>query len=111
MLSHQIPPHLQTQTLPQILILTAAVVAQTHRAAVTPHLAVTAAVTQVFNTSSTTVWFSFISFSDMFITLFVYTSFEENLAIGSGHFSVLKTNHFFLTLSFKILNISQGNLF
>lgn len=48
MLSHQIPLHLQTQTLPQILILTAAVVAQSHPAAVTPHLAVTAAVTQVF---------------------------------------------------------------
>lgn len=49
MLSHQIPLHLQRQTLPQILILTAAVVAQSHPAAVTPHPAVATAAIQVLN--------------------------------------------------------------
>lgn len=46
MLNHRIPLHLQTQTLHLILI-AAVVVAQSHPAAVTPHLAVTAAVIQV----------------------------------------------------------------
>lgn len=48
MLSHQIHLHLRKQTLLQILILTAAAVAQSHPAAVTPHPAVVTAVTQVF---------------------------------------------------------------
>lgn len=96
MLSHQIPLHLQTQTLPQILILTAAVVVQSHPAAVTPHLAVTAAVTQVFNQQYNCLLLLFLS-PDMFITVSVYTCFEENLAVDSGHFSVLKTIQFFLT--------------
>ena len=47
MLSHQILLRLQRQTLPQIPILTAAVVAQSHPAAVNPHVAVITAVTQV----------------------------------------------------------------
>lgn len=47
MLSHQIHLHLQRQTLHQILILTAAVVARSRPAAVIPHLAVATAVTQV----------------------------------------------------------------
>lgn len=48
MLSHQIPLHLQKQTPLQILILTAVAAAQSHPAAVTPHLAAATAVTQVF---------------------------------------------------------------
>lgn len=81
MLSHQIPLHLQTQTLPQILILilTAAVVVQSHPAAVTPHLAVTAAATQVFNQQYNCLLLLLLS-PDMFITASVYTCFEENLA-------------------------------